>query len=80
MQDMNEQDQQEYYERLASERAVTEGSHMQGQGQRETEVQGEGEGERADESEGKQAAGERSNCSVRCRALPVSVFVCADWT
>jgi hypothetical protein len=71
---MNEQDQQEYYERLASERVAAEGSRMQGLGQRETEVQGEGEGAEGDE--GKQAAGERSLFSVRvlscyCRQTPV---------
>jgi hypothetical protein len=69
---MNEQDQEEYYERLASERAAAEGSHMQGQGQREIEAQGEG----AEGDEGKQAAGERSLFSVRvlsccCRQMPV---------
>jgi hypothetical protein len=69
LQDMNEQDQQEYYERLASERAAAEGSHMQGRDQDQTEAQGEG----ADEAEGKQATGEGSTLSVLrcCRQRPV---------
>jgi hypothetical protein len=68
-QDMNEQDQQEYYERLASERAVAEGSHMQGRDQDQTEAQGEG----ADEAEGTQATGEGSTLTVLrcCRQRPV---------